>query len=178
MHITTGGLSSECSIISRIFKEYLERNEANQIIMIVPEIAVSTGSQLALSGSKLVMGKLANITPFDDQFREMGVKQLQRIMRNKEKYNLKGLTLKECDAIVQSKNMRKITKKELEELLTRQRYDAETIKNVKKLFLNHKLYHTYPITIDMIKATGLKVEELSDQLLLDAFDELYEVCMI
>lgn len=178
LHITSGGLSSDCTIISRIFRDYLSRNETNRIVMVVPEIAVSTGSYLALNGSQLIMGRLAHITPFDDQFREMGVKQLQRIMRNKDKYNIKGLTLKECDAIVQSKNMRKITKKEIDELLTYQKYNVDTIKNVKNLFLKHKLYHTYPITISMVRDTGLKVDELSDPLIENAFDELYEVCMI
>lgn len=177
MHITTGGLSSECTIVSRIFRDYLSKNENNKIIIVVPELAISTGAQLALSGTNLIMGKLAHITPFDDQFREMGVKQLQRIIRNKKKYNLKGLTLKECDAIIQSRNMRKITKKEVKELLKYQKYDDDVINNVIKLFLNHKLYHTYPININMVRETGLKVEELKDKIIEDAFNELYEVCV-
>jgi hypothetical protein len=175
VHVTSGGDSSDCARICSLMGNYLKTSARNKITVIVPEVATSSGAQIAVSGTELVMGKFAHLSPFDDQLGSLGVKNVKRITKKFIHAKKHQFTLKEYDTILRAKYMRKITKAEIHETLLHLNYDKQTIKHVDKLFLNHKLYHSFPINIDMVRKTGLKVVELADEIFIDAFHELHDL---
>lgn len=175
LHVYCGGDSSDCAILTKIFNRFISAGNGNQITMCVPEIAMSSGAQIALSGTDLVMGKYAHLSPFDDQIGKFGVKNVKRIMKHLETQKTHKFTFKEYDTILRAQYLRKITKAELRNSLRLQHYGNKTTKNVEQLFLNHTLYHSYPIDIDMIKDTGLRVTELIDNDIWSAYRILYNI---
>jgi hypothetical protein len=175
LHVTSGGDSSDCAMICSLMLKYMKNNPENKISIIVPEIAMSSGAQIAISGSELIMGKFAHLSPFDDQLGSFGVKNVKRITRRLNKSSKQQFTLKEYDTILRAKYMRKITESEISSTLTQLNYPQQTISNVKKLFLNHKLYHSYPIDIEKIREVGLRVSELRDMTFINMFHDLYDL---
>jgi len=167
LHITQGGSVGDCAMLTKLFL-----NCNRKLIMYVPEIAVSSGSQLALCGSELIMGKYACLTPIDDQVDRNGDYPIYNIKRiEKDFRNNKFHMLSEYNTILRAKYLRKITNSELNSIL--KKYDEKTRNKVKNLFLKHELYHEYPIDIHMIRETGLKVSELENEEVWKAFNYLY-----
>lgn len=172
LHISAGGTARECTILNRLFLRFLKVN-GHQITICVPEMAVSSGAQIAIcGGTSLIMGRFAHLSPFDDQISGLGVKNIERISR---KMKSKHMTLKDQEKIMRAEYLHKITIDELNTALTRRGIKDEVIKQVKKLFLNHRLYHSYPIDVEMIMMTGLQVEILDDKDVLTAFLLLYDL---
>lgn len=168
LHITQGGSVGDCAILTKLFL-----NCNRKLIMYVPEIAVSSGAQLALCGSELIMGKYACLTPIDDQVDRNGDYPIYNIKRIKKDFKKnKFHMLSEYNTILRAKYLRKITKSELNNIL--REYNKETKKKVRKLFLEHELYHEYPLDIHMIRETGLRVFELEDEEIWKAFNYLYD----
>lgn len=176
LHVSDGGTAHECTILNRLFFKFL-KVEGHELTICVPEMALSSGAQLAIcGGSSLVMGKFAHLSPFDDQLGNLGVKNIKRIAKTMNKKKLKqDFTLKEYDTLLRAEYLHKITVDEVNNVLSHRGVDRKVIKRVRKLFLNHKLYHSYPIDIDMVKETGLEVKVLEDKDVMKAFLELYEL---
>ena len=170
LHVTNGGEASDCAILTKYFNNFAQRN---RITMCVPEIAMSSGAQLALCGTGLIMGKYAHLTPFDDKITGLSVKNVKRVVQALEAKQ--RFTLEERDTILRAKYLRKITKRELKTSLQIRGSSKKTRKRVEALFLNHNLYHSYHIDIDMVRQTGLEVAELNDKEIWDAYKELYQL---
>jgi len=169
LHITNGGNTSDCAILTKLFL-----NSGRKITICVPEIAVSSGAQLALCGDSLVMGKYASLTPVDDQIDyndDLGIYNIKRIEKEFRENDYR--TLREYNSLIKAKYLRKTTKTELNNILSKK--SKKVRKRVKKLFLKHKLYHAYPIDIEMVRKTGLEVIELTDEKIWKAFTDLYEL---
>lgn len=168
LHVTAGGSVGDCAMLTKLFL-----NCNRKIIMYVPEIAVSSGTQLALCGSEIIMGKYACLTPIDDQVDRNGDYPIYNIKRIEKDFRRnKFHMLSEYNTILRAKYLRKITKSELNSIL--REYNKETREKVQKLFLKHELYHEYPIDIHMVQETGLKVSELENEEVWEAFNYLYD----
>jgi hypothetical protein len=174
LHVSSGGSVGDCAIIMNILLSYLKENPKNRLTMCVPMLAVSSGTQLLLCGTNLIMGKYAHLSPIDDQISEIGVKHLARFLKQK-KCKKQRFTLSEYDTILSGEYLYNITCNELNNIL--HHCDAKTLQNVKKLFLDHKLYHSYPIDITMARSTGLKINQLDDALVIKIFEKLYQLWM-
>lgn len=176
LHVSDGGTAHECTILNRLFFKFL-KIEGHQLTICVPEMALSSGAQLAIcGGSSLIMGRFAHLSPFDDQLGNLGAKNIKRIAKKMNKMKMKqDFTLKEYDTLLRAEYIHKITVEEVNSVLSHRGVDRRVIKRVRKLFLNHKLYHSYPIDIDMVKETGLQVAVLEDKDVIKTFLELYEL---
>ncbi len=174
LHVLVGGDVSDCTILSNILLKKLKENPDLKISMFVPEIALSSGTQIALHSTELIMGKFAHLGAIDDQLRGIGVKHVKTIMKQ-WKCKKQDFSLKEHDIIQQSQYMYNITLKELETILELQHYTKKEIQQIRKLFLDHERYHSYPITFEEAKENGLRVKELTDELILNAFYDLYNI---
>lgn len=176
LHITSGGNTDDCTKCLNIMKKYLQ-DEDHNIRIYVPEIACSSGSHIAISGSHIAMGRFAHLTPFDDQLDGIGVVNIKRIMKEPQSKK-RGLTISECDTILLADNHHEITKNELRETFDLNGYNNGVYRKAVDLFIDHKKYHTYPITAEMLKTIGMEVDELDDNLILDAFYELHNLWLL
>lgn len=174
LHVTSGGEASDCAILTKMFNKFASV-PGNRVTMCVPEIAMSSGAQIAICGTELIMGKYAHLTPFDDQIDGISVKNVKRITRKLSPEQQKRFRLTDHDTILQAEYLKKITKQELSQSLKIRGCDKKTMKCVKALFLDHSLYHSYPIDITMVRQTGLVVGALDDDDIWQAYKELHQL---
>lgn len=104
LHVRVGGDVSDCAILCNILLKQLKENPNLKITTFVPEIALSSGTQIALHSTELVMGKFAHLGAIDDQLRGLGVKHVKDIMKQ-SKCKKQEFTLKEHDVIQLSEYM-------------------------------------------------------------------------
>jgi hypothetical protein len=175
LHIPNGGSTDDCS---RIINAML--NHKGKITVFVPEVAISTGAQIALSGDKLIMGKNACLSPFDDQLDDIPANEIIKIKdalttKSKKCGVLKHLMLSMEDYanILESEKMLKLTEKEITISLKR-KYGKKKIKKILDKFLYHKKYHACPLFANDLKGIGIKVKTNVPQELYDYFDEQYD----
>jgi hypothetical protein len=174
LHIVSGGGVSDCAMISNILFQHLKNHPEVKLTVFIPEIALSSGTQIALHGHEIVMGKFAHLGAIDDQLRGLGVNHVKKIMEQSHRRKQK-FTLKEYNIIQQSNYMYDLTKRDLETILQFHRYSKLEIEKIRKLLLDHDRYHSYPITLDEARDAGLKIREMNDELVLKAFYDIYNL---
>lgn len=151
---TPGGDSFSSLFISRIIKKY-----PKQIRAIIPLYAMSGGTILALSCSKIFMGENACLGPVDPQLGNLlsfgSAKNWEKILKFKGKKT-------EDDSInlaYTGKQYSKSIKNYMDKMI-----DFGLTKSQKKTFIDFitsgKVEHAFPLTKEDLDSYGIKIEEI------------------
>ena len=176
LHVPEGGSADICSRICKIINKH-----KGNVCVFVPETAMSCGSQIALMGDKLLMGKHACLSPIDDQLDEIPAKEMKSIrkiikrktQKNSALVSMVSLSLEDYANIIESKRMLKITRQEITEVL-KHKYSKKVIKKVMEMFIDHKKYHSYPIYAKDLKSIGMDIDTNVKKDYYDLFETIYE----
>lgn len=180
LHVPSGGCTDECSRICNAIQRH-----SGKVTIFVPEIAASSGSQIALSGHQLIMGKNACLTPIDDQMDDIPAKEMhniRKILKKKRKpdgyvVEMLSLSLEDYANIIESKRMLKMTEKEVVGILSK-KYGKKTIQNVVDTFIHHKTYHVCPLYTEKLQNIGIEICTDVDNDYYELFDQLYDQIIV
>ena len=134
---TLGGCITACVLIANAVRQF------NDSSAVVPYLASSGGSLIALSANRLEMGARASLSAVDPQIMGQRVKPLAE---GKDKPSLAALA-REYDV-----SMRKYVRARLSDLVPADRLDAAM-----DLFMGEHAPHEWPIQRPEVEATGIAV---------------------
>lgn len=174
IHTPGGNLAAAESIV-----EYVKSIFGNNVRAIVPQIAMSAGTMIALSCKEIVMGKQSNLGPIDPQFGGVSAagiieefKQASKeIKKDPSKIPLWQMIigkyhptfLGDCEkAIKWSKDM--VTKWLSENMLKDASYPKRKAANIVRVLSSHKrtLNHAKHINLTDAQEFGLKIVKMED----------------
>jgi len=180
----------------------LIRNHANTFEVMIPFLAQSAGTLLALGADRIIMGKLGELSPVDPktghpfnprnpdnqkQILEVSVEDLNSyFMLAKEKAGVKDEQMFEVFKLLVDKihplslgniyrafRMAKILTERLLEIHMDKKKDEEKIKKIINALTGDICIHGYPITRDEAENLGLSIEK-ADSILDKLMWELYD----
>lgn len=174
LHTPGGSVAATESLV-----DYLKNIFGTDIRVIIPQIAMSAGTMIALASKEIIMGKQSNIGPIDPQFggvSAQGVldefnRAVKEVTENPESAALWQVIiakyhptfLGDCqNAIEWSKEM--VTNWLQSNMFSDQENPEEQAKNVVDKLSDHKLTHTHDkhVSISEAKEYGLKIIDLEN----------------
>lgn len=186
LHTPGGDISATEQII-----KYLRSMFDGDVRAIVPQMAMSAGSMIAVSCKSIMMGKQSCLGPFDPQINNLPcqsvLKEFERAVTDVSnnpaslglwqtiisKLNPTFLTLcQQADEL--SKNL-------ADEILSYSDYSEVVRQEIKRVFVNNddSKVHSRHIDIKRCKNVGLHIEELeSDPVIQDLVLSIHHCCMI
>ena len=124
------------------------RNHKCKFISVVPIVANSAGTHIAIGTDKVILGKYAYLTAFDSMMGNIA-------LNNMIDFDLDRCTnVKDYNKIKEALKEKKIARDELDKMFLL-RYSERTIDKVNCLMLEHDHCHDYPLSYKMIKSTGI-----------------------
>lgn len=184
---TPGG---EVSATEQIIK-YLRSIFNGNIRAIIPQMAMSAGSMIAVSCKSIIMGKQSCLGPFDPQLNNLPCQSvLKEFYRAVEDVKRNPSSLGLWQTIISKLNPTFLTLCEQSDLLSQELTDeilsasdyADDVKErIKKVFCDNtdSKSHSRHIDIDRCKKTGLHIEDLeADQEIQDLVLSIHHCCML
>lgn len=186
LHTPGGDVSATEQII-----KYLRSIFDGDIRAIIPQMAMSAGSMIAVSCKSIMMGKQSCLGPFDPQINNLPcqsvLKEFDRAL-NDVKYNPASIGL--WQTIISKLNPTFLTlceqadqlSKELaDDILSYSDYSESVKKQIKKVFVDNgdSKVHSRHIDMKRCEDTGLHIEHLEkDQKMQDLVLSIHHCCMI
>ena len=134
---TLGGCITACVLIANALRQFTDSTA------VVPYLAISGGTLIALSANRLEMGSRASLSAVDPQIMGQRVKHLAE---NRDKPSLAALA-REYDV-----SMRKYVRARLSDLVP-----ADRLNPAMDLFMGEHAPHDWPIQRPEVEATGIAV---------------------
>ena len=186
LHTPGGDLSATEQII-----KYLRSIFDNDIRVIVPQMAMSAGSMIAVSGKSIVMGKQSCLGPFDPQINntpcQSVVREFKRAIED-VKNHPSSLGLWQTiiskltpTFITMCEQADELSQELTDFILKTSDYTPEVQAMIKDEFVNNKNSKVHSRHIDIIKCkeVGLHIEDLeSDSKMQDLVLSIHHCCMI
>jgi len=185
LHTPGGDIAATESIVA-----YLHDIFNNDVRAIVPQIAMSAGTMIAMSCKEIMMGRQSSLGPIDPQINgiacQMVIDEFYQAI-GEVKANPASLGL--WQAIISKYNPTYLTvckdavewSKELAEKWLKSTNPQMDISRVEKVFINHKHSHSHSrhISKDECRKAGLPIVDLEEnQNLQDAVLSFHHCCMI
>lgn len=156
LNVSTGGTSS-CAL--QIARQLV--NHPSKVHVIIPERAVSAGSFLAMCADTIYLGKGAWLTPFDDQFDGMTCKNISEYsFKDLQKLGI-NLKLNDIDTLKETKISMRLVRNEVDEIFGK-KHSPEILESIRKCFIDHDYYHTYPFDKEMLSDFGIETADFDD----------------
>lgn len=164
-----GGVASSFKIAQAI------RDAFEEIVVFVPHIAASGGTMLALTGNKIRMGMMSQLSPVDPQrpYKNQGFVSVNSIARAKKRLDKKFEKQQEDEIGYPDRHMaelidpvmyeeffglREANIKYLKTILEKSRYDKECIDQIADELLFGLPTHGFVIDRNLAKEIGLRIE--------------------
>ena len=186
LHTPGGDISATEQII-----KYLRSMFSGDIRAIVPQMAMSAGSMVAVSCKSIIMGKQSCLGPFDPQINNLPcqsvLKEFDRavndVSRNPASLGLWQTIISKLNptflTICQQAN--ELSKDLADEILSHSTYPDDVKENIKNVFVNNddSKVHSRHIDIQRCKGAGLNIEDLeADPKIQDLVLSIHHCCMI
>jgi ClpP class serine protease len=177
LHTPGGGVAATESIV-----EYLHAIFNGDIRAIVPQLAMSAGTMIALSCQSVVMGKHSNLGPVDPQYRGVSCYEAleefetakKEVAENPSSLGLWQVILSKYTPtfLISCKHAIKWSEKFTTDWIkNNQKINPQNINNIIKLFVDHEssLSHDRHISKEKCKKVGLNIVDLEND---DVFQDL------
>ena len=186
LHTPGGDISATEQII-----KYLRSMFNGDVRAIIPQMAMSAGSMIAVSCKSIVMGKQSCLGPFDPQINNLPcqsvLKEFDRavndVSRNPASLGLWQTIISKLNPtfLTICQQADELSKDLADEILSHSTYSDVTKENIKKVFVNNdnSKVHSRHIDINRCKDTGLNIEDLeTDPVVQDLVLSIHHCCMI
>lgn len=186
LHTPGGDLAATEQII-----HYLRSAFNGDVRAIIPQMAMSAGSMIAVSCKSIIMGRQSCLGPFDPQLNgvpcQSVVREFYNAVKDAEEHPA-SLGLWQAiiskltpTFITQCQQADQLASELTEKILSDKRFDASVKDNIKTVFSqnsNSKIHNRH-INRDKCKSTGLDIIELEqDQEMQDLVLGIHHACMI
>lgn len=186
LHTPGGDISATEQII-----KYLHSMFNGDIRAIIPQMAMSAGSMIAVSCKSIVMGKQSCLGPFDPQFNNLPcqsvLKEFDRtvndVSRNPASLGLWQTIISKLNPtfLTLCQQADELSKDLADYILSKKDYSDEVKERIKGVFVNNddSKVHSRHIDIQRCKDVGLKIEDLEDDPeMQDMVLSIHHCCMI
>jgi len=149
---TPGGLALAATQIAAA----LTKHKA-PVRVIVPHYAMSGGTLIALAADEIIMDPNAVLGPLDPQIGQFPAPSIVKAVKEKlqsEKGSVKEESLILADVAEKALSQMKHT---IEKILTAKGYGKEKAREIADLLTSGYWTHDYPLTVEVLKELGLKV---------------------
>jgi len=157
---TPGGLALAATQIANALADH-----KGEVRVIVPHYAMSGGTLIALAADKIIMDKHAVLGPVDPQLGNLPAASIKKTLEVKPVEKLEDQTLILGDV---AKKALKQMYDYVYNLLLKKRYPEVIARRVAEDFTQGKWTHDYPLTYELLKEYGLRVDT-------DVPEEVYEL---
>lgn len=186
LHTPGGDISATEQII-----KYLRSMFNGDVRAIIPQMAMSAGSMIAVSCKSIMMGKQSCLGPFDPQINNLPcqsvLKEFDRaisdVSRNPASLGLWQTIISKLNPtfLTLCRQADELSKNLADDILSYSEYSDEVKKAIKKVFVNNddSKVHSRHIDINRCKHVGLNIEDLeSDPVVQDLVLSIHHCCMI
>lgn len=186
LHTPGGDVSATEQII-----KYLHSMFNGNIRAIIPQMAMSAGSMVAVSCRTIMMGKQSCLGPFDPQLNNLPcqsvLKEFERaindVSRNPASLGLWQTIISKLNPtfLTLCQQADELSKNLADDILSKTQYSEETKKRITGVFVNNNdsKVHSRHIDIQRCKDAGLNIEELeADPKIQDMVLSIHHCCMI
>jgi len=186
LHTPGGDISATEQII-----KYLHSMFNGDIRAIIPQMAMSAGSMIAVSCKSIVMGKQSCLGPFDPQFNNLPcqsvLKEFDRaindVSRNPASLGLWQTIISKLNPtfLTLCQQADELSKNLADYILSKKDYSDEVKERIKGVFVNNddSKVHSRHIDIQRCKDVGLNIEDLEDDPeMQDMVLSIHHCCMI
>lgn len=170
---------------------YLHSIFDGNIRAIIPQMAMSAGSIIAVSCKSIMMGKQSCLGPFDPQINNMPsqsvisefYKAVDDVKNNPASLGLWQTIISKLNPtfLTICEQANKMSEELTDQVLDKSSYDETTKAKIKEMFVNsqNSKTHSRHINRDKCKDAGLQIEELeANQEIQDAVLSIHHCCMI
>jgi len=184
---TPGG---EISATEQIIK-YLRSIFKGDIRAIIPQMAMSAGSMIAVSCKSIMMGKQSCLGPFDPQINNLPcqsvLKEFDRavndVSRNPASLGLWQTIISKLNPtfLTLCQQADELSKNLADDILSFSQYSEDVRSKIKEVFVNNddSKVHSRHIDINRCKDVGLSIEDLeTDPVIQDLVLSIHHCCMI
>ena len=186
LHTPGGDISATEQII-----KYLRSMFNGDVRAIIPQMAMSAGSMIAVSCKSIMMGKQSCLGPFDPQINNLPcqsvLKEFDRaisdVSRNPASLGLWQTIISKLNPtfLTLCQQADELSKNLADDILSYSEYSDEVKKEIKKVFVNNddSKVHSRHIDVKRCKYVGLNIEDLeSDPIVQDLVLSIHHCCMI
>ena len=186
LHTPGGDISATEQII-----KYLRSMFNGDVRAIIPQMAMSAGSMVAVSCKSIMMGKQSCLGPFDPQINNLPcqsvLKEFDRavndVSRNPASLGLWQTIISKLNPtfLTLCQQADELSKNLADDILSYSAYSDEVRENIKKVFVNNddSKVHSRHIDIQRCKEVGLNIEDLeADSVTQDLVLSIHHCCMI
>lgn len=186
LHTPGGDISATEQII-----KYLHSMFNGDVRAIVPQMAMSAGSMIAVSCKSIMMGKQSCLGPFDPQINNLPcqsvLKEFDRavndVSRNPASLGLWQTIISKLNPtfLTLCQQADELSKDLADDILSTTHYSEAVKNNIKKVFVNNddSKVHSRHIDIGRCKDVGLNIEDLEkDSEIQDLVLSIHHCCMI
>ena len=186
LHTPGGDISATEQII-----KYLRSMFNGDIRAIIPQMAMSAGSMVAVSCKSIMMGKQSCLGPFDPQINNLPcqsvLKEFDRavndVSRNPASLGLWQTIISKLNPtfLTLCQQADELSKNLADDILSYSSYSDEIREKIKKVFVNNddSKVHSRHIDIKRCKEAGLTIEDLeADPVIQDLVLSIHHCCMI
>lgn len=186
LHTPGGDISATEQII-----KYLHSMFNGDIRAIIPQMAMSAGSMVAVSCRSIMMGKQSCLGPFDPQLNNLPcqsvLKEFERaindVSRNPASLGLWQTIISKLNPtfLTLCQQADELSKNLADDILSKTQYSEEIKERIKGVFVNNddSKVHSRHIDIQRCKDVGLNIEELeTDPKIQDMVLSIHHCCMI
>jgi ClpP class serine protease len=186
LHTPGGDISATEQII-----KYLHSMFNGDIRAIIPQMAMSAGSMVAVSCRSIMMGKQSCLGPFDPQLNNLPcqsvLKEFERaindVSRNPASLGLWQTIISKLNPtfLTLCQQADELSKNLADDILSKTQYSEEIKERIKGVFVNNddSKVHSRHIDIQRCKDVGLNIEELeADPKIQDMVLSIHHCCMI
>ena len=186
LHTPGGDISATEQII-----KYLHSMFNGDIRAIIPQMAMSAGSMVAVSCRSIMMGKQSCLGPFDPQLNNLPcqsvLKEFERaindVSRNPASLGLWQTIISKLNPtfLTLCQQSDELSKNLADDILSKTQYSEEIKAQIKGVFVNNddSKVHSRHIDIQRCKDVGLNIEELeADPKIQDMVLSIHHCCMI
>ena len=170
---------------------YLHSIFDGNIRAIIPQMAMSAGSIIAVSCKSIMMGRQSCLGPFDPQINNMPsqsvvsefYKAVDDVKNNPASLGLWQTIISKLNPtfLTICEQANKMSEELTDQVLDKSSYDEVTKSKIKEIFVNsqNSKTHSRHINRDKCKAAGLQIEDLeTNQEIQDAVLSIHHCCMI
>ncbi len=170
---------------------YLHSIFDGNIRAIIPQMAMSAGSIIAVSCKSIMMGRQSCLGPFDPQINNMPsqsvvsefYKAVDDVKNNPASLGLWQTIISKLNPtfLTICEQANKMSEELTDQVLDKSSYDEVTKPKIKEIFVNsqNSKTHSRHINRDKCKAAGLQIEDLeTNQEIQDAVLSIHHCCMI
>ena len=186
LHTPGGDISATEQII-----KYLRSMFNGDIRAIIPQMAMSAGSMVAVSCKSIMMGKQSCLGPFDPQINNLPcqsvLKEFDRavndVSRNPASLGLWQTIISKLNPtfLTLCQQADELSKDLADDILSKTNYSEVIKERIKGVFVNNddSKVHSRHIDIQRCKAAGLNIEDLeADPIIQDLVLSIHHCCMI